>query len=75
MRAVSRVITVNLPPHSLTLRALQGGNTFLLLAIRMGDTSTAQLHLERGVNLDTAYTFNPFTQVLAVRYSSELLSR
>ncbi len=54
IRAVSRVIAVNLPPHSLTLRASQDGNTPLLSAIHIGDTSTAQLLVERGANLDAA---------------------
>ena len=54
--AVNRVITVDLPPHSLslTLRAWQDGNTPLLSAIHKGATSIAQLLVERGANVDAA---------------------
>jgi ankyrin repeat protein len=47
--AVSRVIIVNI-----RLRVPQDGNTPLLLAIQIGDTSIKQLLLERGANVDAA---------------------
>jgi hypothetical protein len=59
LREVSRVIIVNL-----TLHASQDGNTPLLSAIHIGDTSIAQLLVERGANVDAAdlVVFHHYTQ-------------
>jgi ankyrin repeat protein len=73
IRAGSLVITVNLQPYSLslTLRTLQFGNTPLLSAIHIGDTSIAQLLVERGANVDAAnkvvFITTPISGALFVR--------